>query len=153
MQRFPRYCLISTAVLAMTVMTVSVGQRRGNRVAAPLSLDDLSMPTLADHLNRAGLTVQLHSPRKDGRIIYSAFLTTTHKDWEELNRLGINPGPSRIQQWRGIVYCERAGKGESGSPHWEDNSLVVGPFFFYGDAELLERIGTLLVPSAPPAAP
>jgi hypothetical protein len=153
MEHFPRYCLICTAVLAMTVLAISVGQRRANRTATLPSLKDWDIPTLANHLNRAGLNVQLLSPSKDGSIALSAFLTTTHKDWEELNRLGINPGPSRIKEWRGIVYCERAGQGEPGSPHWENHSLVVGPFLFYGDAELLERIAVLLVPSAPSAAP
>lgn len=151
MQRFPRYCLLSTAVLTMILLAVSIGQRLSNRAAAPLSIDDWDIPTLADHLKRAGLQVYLHSPRTDGAIFSNAFLTTTPKDWKELSRLGIDPGPSRIHQWRGIVHCERTGKGKLGPPSWEDHVLIVGPFLFCGDAELLERIRAILVPS-PPAA-
>ena len=151
MQRFPRYCLLATSVLAMTLLTVSLGQRLGNRAAALESLDDWDFPQLADHLNRAGLEVLLQSPRKDGMFAHNAFLTTTPKGWDQLNRLGINPGTSRLQEWRGIVYCERAGKGEPALHLWSDYSLVVGPFYFYGDAELLERIRAILVPSSPPS--
>jgi hypothetical protein len=85
MQRFPRYCLLATAVLAMTLLAVSVGQRLGNRTAALESLDDWDFPQLADHLNRAGLTLQLQSPRKDGVFDRNAFLTTTPKDWDQLH--------------------------------------------------------------------
>ncbi|HTU88529.1 MAG TPA: hypothetical protein VMF69_00390 [Gemmataceae bacterium] len=153
MQRFPRYCLLCTAALAMTVMAVSLGQRLGNRAAAQPSLDDWDIPTLTDHLQRAGLDVQLCSLRGDGSFDRNAYLTTTHKDWEELNRLCINPGPNRIQEWRGIVYFELASKGEPGFLHWEDHVLVVGRFLFCGDAELLERIRAVLMPFAPPVAP
>jgi hypothetical protein len=104
-------------------------------------------------LNRAGLNVQLQSTGKDGMFDRNAFLTTSPKDWDQLNRLGINPGPSRIQEWRGIVYCARGGESEPALPLWSDHSLVVGPFYFYGDAELLERIGAILVPPSPPATP
>ena len=153
MQRFPRYCLLSTAVLAMTMLAISIGQRLSTRAAEPPSLDDWDIPALADHLKRAGLQVYLQSPRTDGVIFSNAFLTTTPKDWEELNRLGIDPGPAWMHQWRGIVHCERMGKGKLGPPNWEDHVLIVGPFLFCGDVELLERIRALLVPSDAPIAP
>jgi hypothetical protein len=149
MQRFTRYCLLAIVVLAMTLLTISVGRRLVHRVAVRIALDSWDIPELADHLNRAGLKVQLRSPRQDGAILLNGFLTTTHKDWEELNRLGIDPGPSRIGEWRGIVYCERAGRGKLGPPHWEDHSLLAGSFLFYGDIELLERIRTILLQSEP----
>ncbi len=150
MKRFRRYGLLSTAVLAMTFLAFSVGQCLGPRASTQRSLDTWDIPELVDHLNRAGLHVQLHSPRKDGLIIHNAFLTTTQKEWDELNRLGINPGPSRVQEWCGIVCCERAGERELEHAHWEGHYLVVGPFTFYGDAELLGRIRAILAPSAAP---
>jgi hypothetical protein len=134
------------AVLAMALLVASLSQHLGNHPAVPRSLDDWDVCELADHLNEAGLKVQLQSTRNDGRIFHNAYLTTGHKEWEELNRLGIDPGPSRIYQWRGIVYCERAGKGRLEPPQWEDHLLVIGPFWFCGDAELLERISAILVP-------
>jgi hypothetical protein len=153
MQRFPRYCLLSTAVLAWILLAAFLSGHLGNRAAAPRSLDDWDIRELADHLNQAGLNVQLQSPRKDGAIYHNAYLTTAPRDWEELNRLSINPGPSRIHQWHGIVYCERVGNGKLEPLDWEDHLLVIGPFSFFGDAELLERIDILLKPYAAPAVP
>src|SRR5262249_55096043 len=103
------------------------------------------------HLNRAGLEVRLRSPLKNGAIGQAAFLTTTDKDWDDLNHLYKHP--SRIQEWRGVVYCERVGHSEPILRLWGDHYLVAGPFVFFGDSELLERIRAILVPSAPPVAP
>lgn len=150
MQRFTHYCSSATLVLAMTWLAISVGQRLVQRAAMRRALENWNFPELAEHLNRAGLQVRIQSPQKDGRLAHNAFLTTTSKDWVALNRLGMNPGPRRIQEWRGIIYCERAGKSEPSFHHWEDHLLVVGPFAFCGDAELLERIRAILAPSAPP---
>jgi hypothetical protein len=153
MQRFPRYCLIATAVLSMTVLAILLGQRLGNRAPASPSLDDWDIPKLADCLNRAGMKVQLRSPRKDGVLtLHNAYLTTTHKDWDELSRLSISSDPSAIQKWRGVVYCQRGGKNQARFHFLGEHPFVIGPFLFYGDAELLERIGAMLVPAAPPAA-
>jgi hypothetical protein len=146
MRRFPRYYLLCTVGLAMSVLATSLSPHFGNREDAPRSLDDLDIPELAEHLNQAGLNVQLRSPRKDGAFYHNAYLMTTHRDWEELNRLSINPGPSRMHEWHGIVYCERGGKGKVEPPEWKDHLLVIGPFLFCGDAELLDRIGAILVP-------
>ena len=151
MQCFPRYCLLATAALTMTLLAVSVGQRLDNRAAALESLDDWDFPQLADHLNRAGLEVRVQSTRKDGIFAHNAFLTTTPKDWEQLNSLCIHPGTSQIQEWRGIVYCERVKRGEPAFQLWKDHSLVIGSFLFCGDAELLERIGAILMPFTPPS--
>jgi len=153
MRRFPRYCLLCTAALTMTALAALLIRHLGNRQDTPRSLDDWGIRELADHLNRAGLQVQLQSSRKDGAIFHNAYLTTTHKDWEELNRLGIDPGPSRIQKWRGIVYCERGGNGKLELPQWKDHLLVIGPFWFCGDAEFLERLGAILMPYAAATAP
>jgi hypothetical protein len=101
-------------------------------------------------LNRAGLHVQLQSTSKDGVIDCTAFLTTTAKDWDDLNRL--QKDPSRLREWGGTVYCERVGGDDRAYlVHlWEDHCFVAGPFLFYGDAELLQRIDAILAPSARP---
>jgi hypothetical protein len=153
MRRFPRYCLLCTAALAMALLATSLSPHLGNHSAVPRSLDLWDLRELADNLNQAGLKVQLQSPRKDGGFFHNAYLTTSHKEWDELNRLGINPEPRRIHEWRGIVYCERAEKGKLELLNWQDQFLVIGPFLFYGDAELLERISAILMPYAASAAP
>ena len=148
MQRFPRYCLLCTAVLAMSVLGVSLRQRLTTRASTLRSLDDWNIPELADHLNRAGLQVRLQSTSKDDVIGWTAFLTTTAKDWDDLNRL--QKVPSRLREWRGTVYCEHVGGDDRAYlvRLWGDHCLVSGPFIFYGDAELLQRIGAILAPLA-----
>lgn len=154
MQRFVRYGLPATAMLAMTLLAVSIGHRLGSRAAERRTLEEWDIRKLAEHLNRAGLRVQLQPSRGDGVIERNAYLTTTPKTWDDLNGVGINPGPSRIQEWRGIVYCERVGKVADPLVYlWGDRCLTVGPFVFYGDAELLEHIRAILAPDAPPLAP
>ena len=153
MQRFPRYWLLCTTMLAMTVLGVSLSQRLSTRASAPRSLDDWSIPELADHLNRAGLHMRLQSTSKDGVIGGTVFLTTTAKDWDDLNLLPKDP--SQLREWRGTVYCERVGGDDRAYlvRLWGDHCFVVGPFIFYGDAELLQRIDAILAPSAASTAP
>lgn len=150
MKRLTHYCLLSTALLAMTSLAVWLGQSLHTRMVEQRTLDDWDIPELADQLNRAGLQVQMQSTRKDGMIGRNAFLTTTDKDWDELSNL--RKDSSRIQEWRGTVYCEHV-RGHDpaeliclGEDHW----FVASPFIFYGDAELLQRISAILAPLAPP---
>ncbi len=151
MHHFPRYCVLCTALLATTVLASSLGPRLSNRADLWRSIDDWSILELADHLNRAGLQVRLRSTSKDGGIGQSVFLTTADKTWEELNHL--SKAPSRLQEWRDTVHCMRGGEGDPVLWQWGDHCLVAGPFIFYGDAGLLERIAAILAPSVPPAPP
>ena len=153
MHHFRRYGLLFTALPAMTLLAISLGHRLGNPVPDQRSLHDWDIPELADHLNRAGLQVRLQSTRKDGVIGSTAYLTTTAKDWDDLNRL--QKVPSRLREWRGTVYCEHVGGDDRAYlvRLWGDHCLVSGPFIFYGDAELLQRIGAILAPSATSPAP
>jgi hypothetical protein len=154
MHHFRRYGLLFTALPAMTLLAISLGHRLGNPVPDQRSLHDWDIPELADHLNRAGLKVRLSSTRINGSIGHNAFLTNTEKDWDQLNRLAIDPHPNQLPAWRGTVYCERVtGKDPADLLRpWGGHCLVVGSFIFYGDAELLERIGAALAPFAPSAA-
>jgi hypothetical protein len=153
MHRFPRHYLLSTALMAMTLLAVSLGQRFSNPAPELRSLDHWDIPELADHLNRAGVQLRLCSPQKNGTIAQTAFLTATDKGWDDLNPLIKHP--SRLPTWRGTVYCERAVGRDAAElvALWSDPCLVVGPFVFYGDAKLLERIHTVLAPFESSAAP
>lgn len=145
MQRFARYGLSAAAVLAMTLLTASVGRRLVQRAAAQHALENWGIPELTDHLNHAGLPMRLCSPRKDGLIDQAAYLTTTDKDWDGLSSL--KRGSRLIQKWRGTVYCESVRKSrEPAFDLDEEHYMVVGPFVFYGDAGLLERIRVILLP-------
>lgn len=152
MQRFSYYYILSTMVLASTVMAVSFSRGLRNRSDSPPALEGWDIRKLTDHLNRAGLAVRLRSTQKDGTLGATAFLTTTDKSWEELNRLVKDP--KRIAEWRGTVFCERAEyEGRDGLLRlWKGHCLAAGSFVFYGDDELLERIRVLLLPLVPPDA-
>jgi hypothetical protein len=147
MHHFPRYCVWTTALLAMTLLAISFGQRLDKRTDLRQSINHWNIHELTNHLNSAGLQVRLESIRKDGVMNRKAFLVTTHKTWQDLNRL--NKDSRQLPEWRGTVFCERV---EGKDPVdvvdlWGDHGLVVGRFVFYGDAELLQRIDDILLQS------
>jgi len=149
MPPFCRYCLLSIALSAMTLLGISLGQWLGNCPVSRQSIDGWGLRELADHLNHEGLHVRLQSTIiKVGALGRTAFLTTTDHDWEDLNHL--TKDSNRLKQWRGIVYCARVGESDPVLRQWGDHCLVAGPFAFYGDAELSERIGAILAPLAAP---
>jgi hypothetical protein len=153
MQRFYRSGLLSTALAAMILLAISFGPRLDPRATVLRSLENWDIPELADYLNRAGLELRMHSPQQNGPIIRTAYLTITVKDWDDLNPLIKDP--SRVSAWRGTVYCERvtAKDTEELAAEWGDPCLIAGPFVFYGDVELLERIRAAICESAPTFAP
>jgi hypothetical protein len=136
--------LCFAAIAAMSLLAVSVRKYSVGPAAAWRPIHDLDIPELAVHLNRKGVEVQLWTVPKYGPLNHSAYLTSTVKKWRDLNALNKDPG--RIQEWRGILYCERI--GESDATHlleqWGDHCLIVGPFLLYGDAELLKRVSIAL---------
>jgi hypothetical protein len=135
-----RFGLFFAAVAAMSLLAVSIRKDGVGPSAASRPIRDWDIAELAVFLNRKGVEVQLWTVPKNGPLNYSAYLTSTVKEWRDLNVL--NKDPSRIQEWRGTLYCERI--GESDVSHlldqWDDRCLVVGPFLLYGDAELLKRV-------------
>ena len=155
MHRFPCYGLLPTALLAMTMLAAMLSQHISNPASSGRSIDHWDIPELADHLNRTGLEVRLCSTRIDGSINQNAFLTNTNKDWCDLNRLSMGPERKQIQAWQGTVYCERMSGQDPGDliRQWGEHCLVAGPFVFYGDVKLLERIRAALAPFASSSAP
>jgi hypothetical protein len=122
-----------------------VGQRTPSPATAAAPLDDWDIPRLVAYLNSEGLGLRAVSTTNGGDIGPTAFLTTTDKGWEELSRLPR--GPSHIDRWRGTLFCERTSIGgdwPSLTRQWGDCCLVVGPFFFFGDRELLGRVRAAL---------
>lgn len=152
MRRISRYGWLGAALTAMILLAVAFRQRGADAVRSSRPINDWNISELVEELNRMGVEVRLRSTQKDGVAGETAFLTCTDKSWRELNAL--NKDAKRSQEWRGVLYCERA--GERDSTHlirqWGDRSAVVGPFLFYGDAELLRRVRAALIPFAPSAA-
>jgi hypothetical protein len=129
------------AALAGVLLALWVGQTKLD--SAPLK--DWDIPQLVSYLNGEGLGLRLVATQKDGVIHTTAFLTTTPKGWEDLNRL--QRGRTQIDHWRGTLHCERGPGGEIWADlarQWGDCALVVGPFLLYGDRELLGRVRAAL---------
>ncbi len=108
------------------------------------------IPALAARLRAAGLNLRLvHTARERGPS-YNAYLTTTDKDWAQLQAV-----PRMVEcssGWRGTVFCEQdVGYWDMGDPgqrqlvlEWGDCCLIAGPFRFFGDPALLARIRACL---------
>jgi hypothetical protein len=144
MSRLLRYSLCLTSLTAMVLLTFSMHQCQGERRRFAQQLHDWDFSKLVTHLNSRGVNVRLQAASKTGAARYSAFLTSTPKEWRDLNALSKDP--RHIHQWRGTLYCEHV--GDSDVEHllgqWGDHCLEIRPFLFYGDAELLDQVCTAL---------
>jgi hypothetical protein len=59
---------------------------------------------------------------------------------------GVSPAEEYADCWRGVVMCEADPPSDvADGPH----AFWIGGFRFYGDAELLNRLRSLLKPAAP----
>jgi hypothetical protein len=116
-----------------------------NNHAPPVSvaMEKGDIQSLVSHLDSRGLSLRLvHTDRNGKAPLYNAFLTSTPRTWEELNRLFKFPEHAHHHSnWRGVVYCERLSRGFTRDlAAWEDCGMQIGPFLFFGDPELLDRI-------------
>jgi hypothetical protein len=137
----PACRLVPPVLLSAALLAVSVGERQADLPSTGVPPDKWEVPQLVAYLNGKGLDLRMVPIVRDGAIRQTAFLTTTSQRWDSFNRLIKDP--KQIHQWQGTLYCERA-------PHWAswgdptlqsaDGCLVIGPFFLFGDRDLLGRI-------------
>jgi hypothetical protein len=112
-------------------------------------LDRWGLPDLLAHLHGAGLGLHVVPAARDGGLERGAFLTADERGWEELNALP--KVPERADRWGGVVFVERRWPGEAWevrSEVWGDRCVVAGPFVFFGDPALLDRVRDALGPAA-----
>jgi hypothetical protein len=133
------------SVLAGMLLALWCAQRRDAPVSPPSPLTDWDIPRLVTYLNGEGLELRMVPTQKEGIIYQTAFLTTTTKEWEDLNHL---PNDQReITQWQGTLYCQRNPRGDDRlyqTRLWGNACEVVGPFLLYGDRALLDRVRAAL---------
>jgi hypothetical protein len=120
---------------------------RGHQGGPPLhpGLQDWDIEDIAEHLHGAGLSFRVVAVAERGDPGDSAYLTTTALTWRDLNQL--RKVPERLADWEGTVYCERALWEDDRSVRravWHGCCLCAGPFIFFGDPDLLERIRAAL---------
>jgi hypothetical protein len=136
-------------LLVGALLAFTVGQRGRHPATPAVPLDDWDVPQLVAYLNEQGLGLRMLATGPHGVTDRTAFLTTTDREWADLNTLSKDP--RRIDRWRGTLYCERCPGGENRSDlihQWGDRCLVAGPFLLYGDRELLDRVGAALLRSS-----
>jgi hypothetical protein len=137
--------LLVAAVLASALLAVSLRPREASTARPAVPLDDWDIARLVAHLNSKGLRLRMVATGRNGVIDQTAFLTTTNKGWQDFNHLTRDE--DQISQWQGTLYCTQ-GLGRNAvaelTRQWGDRCLVVGPFLFYGDRELLERVRAAL---------
>jgi hypothetical protein len=100
---------------------------------------------LMRHLNGRGLELRRLSTNPAGTSINNAYLTTTAMTGEETQRLWKMA--ERIDDWHGVVYCEKISDPECRAEQrafWADCYFERGPFRFFGDPKLLDRIHAAL---------
>jgi hypothetical protein len=148
-----RYVLLCGFFLAIASVTVWLGPRRAAPEPALLLLDNWDITQLAAYLNSAGVEVDLLSTRKDGVVRSNGFLMVVKKDWMYVSGLGKDA--SQIHTWNGIDYCGRETPSNLAdlARQRHNHYLQVGSFIFYGDPELLARIGAALKHPAPVESP
>jgi hypothetical protein len=135
--RRPALVLALAALLAAAL----VGARLRRAAQPTLDLSGWDVPRLVEHLRGRGLPLRAVSTIKDGPIGNSAYLTTTDRSWRELNLLFA--APEQIDHWQGTLYCERVrprGSRDEQAALWGDCCLLVEPFLFFGDRELLLKV-------------
>jgi hypothetical protein len=103
---------------------------------------DWRPPDLAEHLRARGLALRVVPPMKGGPVDVAAFLTETAHTWEQLNQL--HRAYSHRHRWAGTVQCVRGQADEFDCALSPDRCLVAGPFFLFGDPDLLRRIAEAL---------
>jgi hypothetical protein len=135
------WALVLVAVLAVVVFGVWARRPACRPRGGPPGLDEWNVPQLIAHLRQRGLQLRAVGVSASGEMENSAVLTTTDKDWREF--LPLAKTREAIDLWQGTVSCERV--NQSGSRDlqislWGDCCLVVGPFLFFGDRDLLRRI-------------
>jgi hypothetical protein len=135
--RRPPLVLAAAVVLAAAL----AGARARRPAPEALDLSDWDVPRLAEHLRGRGLPLRAVSTIKDGPIGNNAYLLTADRTWKDLTHL--SRGREHIDRWRGTLYCERLrqpGNRDEQAALWGDCCLLVGPFLFFGDRELLRKV-------------
>jgi hypothetical protein len=138
--------LLLPVFLTAGLLAVSTGGRKEAALPAGPP-DDWDLPQLVAYLNSKGLGLHMIPTSKDGPIRHNAYLTTTVQPWDAFALLTKHL--RCIDRWQGTLFCERSCWDHEGDPLLKagDCSLVVGPFFLFGDPELVGRVRDAFSPA------
>jgi hypothetical protein len=128
-------------VIVTAFAVIVLGVTLASRLLRPPHSPPRTLGELAERLRRSDQPLHVvpmsdHSP-EDG--VYFCDRPRPREQLQWLRR-----SPEDAPRWRGVVYCERAGKSfqvpEDQLESWGEHGLRVGPFVCFGDPALLERI-------------
>jgi hypothetical protein len=113
----------------------------GHPQEAPV-LADWQVSDRVGRLRERGLALRAVPTSKSGPVDAGASLTETSRARAELS--GLARSPKRIAGWKETVLCERRVPDEGDRAQFEGHGLQAGPFFLFGDPDLLQRIADAL---------
>jgi hypothetical protein len=136
--------LVSLAGCAGVVLLWPGGPGRHGEPAA-LPGEGWDVQRAAQHLASRGLKLHVIPAEGGGSGRNRAYLTTTDRTRQELDLL-----PKIVEciaRWQGVIYAEHVEHRGAIAPQvrlWAGYCLDTGPVVFFGDPDLLARIGTAL---------
>ncbi len=131
---------ISLLLGGTTLLAVRTDLRRKS-VKTVTRLDDWDMPRLLAYLSDRGLSLRPVSSSANGNFTNGVFLTRTSMELPQLNYLPRVR--ERIDLWQGTIFCQPFRDPELWDiqiADWGDCCLIVPPFLFFGDRELLAAV-------------
>ncbi len=112
--------------------------------ARRVSMDGWGVPELVRHLEARGLGLRAVPTGAGGSLSRNTFLTVPGKRPTDLT--GLMKTPAQIDRWEGVVYYEHSPRADDVQRYdrWGDCHRRIGPFWFFGDPELLAGIQEVL---------
>jgi hypothetical protein len=138
------WVILSAIVLGGLVVAEGAGRDWAGK-QPPTEMDGWDLARLEQHLNSRGLQLQFVSTMASTVSTRNAYLSPTPRTFKQTQSL--HRVAECIDEWRGVVYCERTDNLRDWSTERNLSagcSFTRGPFWFFGDPKLLERIRTVL---------
>ena len=115
------------------------------RTRRTIDLTDWDVARLVDHLHRHNLPLNSAATAGTAEVPESAYLSTVPINRAALSRL--ERSKNKVGDWKGVVYCQVLRDPAARARERQrlgDSCRERGPFLFFGDPDLLDRIDDAL---------
>jgi hypothetical protein len=146
---FPPWICISL-FLASVALVPLISRSLRRPIAPPRTLAEI-----AEFLSQNAPDLYV-VPSIENRPECGLYICMHRQPREQLVRLVRNPkvvGTSRLGEWQGIVFLDRLGNLDSLAEElqiWGEHGLQIGPYVFFGDPNLLQRIYKVILGTIAP---
>jgi hypothetical protein len=131
----PLRIVVGLFVLAMAATPLAYRLLRGP-AAPPRTLTELT-----ELLSRDASSLYV-VPIVEGNPEAGIYLCTRSRTRDQL--MGLPRAREHAHRWQGVAHCEMVGKmvavDEYDIQSWGEYGMQIGPFLFFGDPDLLQRI-------------